>query len=98
MRFSYLETPIGRLLLAGDEVGLRHIAFAASPQVVPKEWVLDPPWFAEASRQLLSYFAGGLRALDLPLAPEGTPFQRRVWAAVRAISYGNTVTYAELAG
>ncbi|HEY3261334.1 MAG TPA: methylated-DNA--[protein]-cysteine S-methyltransferase [Pseudonocardiaceae bacterium] len=52
---------------------------------------------AEAASQLGRYFAGRLTEFDLPLAPEGTPFQRSVWQALRAIPYGETVTYGELA-
>jgi methylated-DNA-[protein]-cysteine S-methyltransferase len=63
----------------------------------------DPGWietaapFAEAARQLDAYFAGTLRQFDLPLAPAGTPFQRRVWQGLREIPYGETVSYGELA-
>jgi methylated-DNA-[protein]-cysteine S-methyltransferase len=51
----------------------------------------------QAADQLRAYFAGELREFDLPLAPRGTPFQRRVWDAVSAIPYGGTATYAETA-
>ena len=56
------------------------------------------PLLAEAARQLDAYFAGGLEAFDLPLAPAGTEFQKRVWKAMCAIPYGETLTYGELAG
>jgi methylated-DNA-[protein]-cysteine S-methyltransferase len=52
---------------------------------------------SEAARQLGAYFAGTLEDFDLPLAPAGTDFQRRVWAAMAAIPYGETRTYGELA-
>ena len=51
----------------------------------------------EAAGQLGEYFAGERRTFDLPLAPEGTDFQRRVWAQLRAIPYGSTSTYGEVA-
>ena len=51
----------------------------------------------EARRQLTEYFAGARRAFDLPLAASGTPFQRRVWEALRRIPYGETISYGELA-
>jgi methylated-DNA-[protein]-cysteine S-methyltransferase len=51
----------------------------------------------EARRQLSEYFAGARRTFDLPLAPEGTAFQRRVWEHLRAIGYGETVSYGVLA-
>ena len=50
-----------------------------------------------APAQLREYFAGTRRTFDLPLAPRGTAFQQRVWAALRAIPYGETCTYGELA-
>jgi methylated-DNA-[protein]-cysteine S-methyltransferase len=52
---------------------------------------------AEARRQLLAYFAGDRDTFDLALAPQGTAFQRRVWDALRAIPYGTTRTYGEIA-
>jgi methylated-DNA-[protein]-cysteine S-methyltransferase len=57
----------------------------------------DDPVLAEAARQLEAYFARELKDFDLPLAPDGTPFQQRVWAALRRIGYGETATYGELA-
>jgi methylated-DNA-[protein]-cysteine S-methyltransferase len=53
--------------------------------------------FAAAAAQLAAYFAGELTSFDLPLAPSGTPFQQRVWLALRAIPYARTVSYGELA-
>lgn len=52
---------------------------------------------AEAARQLGDYFAGRRRDFTLPLDPRGTPFQLQVWEALRAIPYGTTVSYAEIA-
>ena len=55
------------------------------------------PLLLEAAGQLSAYFAGERREFDLPLAPRGTPFQREVWAAVAAVPYGETATYAQIA-
>ena len=49
------------------------------------------------ARQLAEYFAGARRVFDVPLRPRGTPFQQRVWAALRTIPYGETRTYGEIA-
>jgi methylated-DNA-[protein]-cysteine S-methyltransferase len=57
----------------------------------------DDPLLVEAADQLRAYFAGELREFDLPLAPRGTAFQRRVWDAVSAIPFGATASYAEIA-
>lgn len=95
MVYSWLDSPIGRLLLAGDDAGLKHVLF---PEAEPlPEWRLDGEPLRETVRQLSAYFAGELRVFDLPLAPIGTPFQRRVWQALREIEYGDTISYGELA-
>jgi methylated-DNA-[protein]-cysteine S-methyltransferase len=52
---------------------------------------------AEAARQLAEYFAGERTEFDLDLALRGTPFQQRVWTELRAIGYGETITYGQLA-
>jgi len=99
MRCCEVSTPVGRLRITGDETGLRRISFqnrfhpaALSHSALPTE---EP--FRKAIGQLDAYFAGELRRFDLPLAPEGTPFQREVWSALTAIPYGETVSYGELA-
>jgi methylated-DNA-[protein]-cysteine S-methyltransferase len=97
MHFAYVETPVGKLLLASDEVGLRHIAFAEGDETPRQGWLPDSSKFEEAVRQIHDYFAGRLKVFGLPLAPQGTPFQQKVWEVVRAIPYGRTVTYADLA-
>lgn len=51
----------------------------------------------EAAKQLSEYFSGKLKAFDLPLKVDGTPFQKRVWAALREIPYGETRSYKEIA-
>ncbi|MFV2171993.1 methylated-DNA--[protein]-cysteine S-methyltransferase [Actinomadura sp. LOL_016] len=53
--------------------------------------------FAQVEEQLAAYFAGDLTEFDVPLALNGTPFQKRVWAALQDIPYGETITYGELA-
>ena len=58
----------------------------------------DHPVLAEAVRQLAAYFARDLTEFDLPLAPVGTDFQRRVWAQLARIGYGETASYGEIAG
>lgn len=57
----------------------------------------DDALLIAAADQLHKYFAGEQQEFDLPLAPEGTPFQRRVWAALQEIPYGETISYGELA-
>ncbi|WP_148574559.1 methylated-DNA--[protein]-cysteine S-methyltransferase [Nocardioides caldifontis] len=58
----------------------------------------DDPVLKDAAAQLTAYFDGALEVFDLPLAPDGTPFQQRVWAELRTLPYGTTASYGELAG
>ncbi len=99
MRYSWEDSPVGRLLIAGDDAGLRFILFAEgrTPRGPEPGWREDRAALGDASRQLSEYFAGSRRTFDLPLAPSGTPFQLRVWSELRRIPYGETVSYGELA-
>jgi len=94
--FTYMESPIGPLLLAGEQDGLRKISFPNRKEST-SDWREDAQPFRETARQLTAYFAGELREFDLPLRMEGTPFQLSVWRALRDIPYGETISYGELA-
>ena len=97
--YTTIESPVGPLLLAGDERGLRRVSFENGKRNTPvqPDWKLDKEPFSEVIRQLQAYFSGELKEFDLPLAMEGTEFQLRVWNALRAIPYGETISYALLA-
>jgi len=96
MPWSRLNTPIGPLTLVAGDAGLRAIRFAEEAVTAdPDE--RDDAALGDARAQLAAYFAGRLRAFDLALDPGGTPFQRRVWAAVGAVPYGETTTYRHVA-
>ena len=99
MDFRYVDTPAGRLLLAGDESGLRRIDFqnGRRPQRPGSGWQQRADAFDDVVAQLTEYFAGRRRKFELSLAPEGTPFQQRVWRALLDVPYGATVSYAQLA-
>jgi methylated-DNA-[protein]-cysteine S-methyltransferase len=97
--YSYMKSPLGKLLLAGDRSGLKWIG-------LPKDRYLhgpDPSWvcadkpFEEVMRQLDAYFEGNLKSFDLPLAPQGSPFQQSVWRALNAIPYARTASYGDIA-
>jgi methylated-DNA-[protein]-cysteine S-methyltransferase len=99
MVYDYLDTPIGRLTLAADAEGLRHVAFELGrhPLWIGDDWRRDPAPFAAARAQLGAYFAGESVTFDLPLAPRGSAFDLRVWAQLQRIPYGATISYGELA-
>lgn len=99
MNYCYVDSPIGKLFLAGDKSGLRYIEFPKGKKKMTPEpdWKEDGAFFAEAARQLKAYFGGTLKRFTLPLAPQGTPFQLSVLRALQEIPYGETVSYGELA-
>jgi methylated-DNA-[protein]-cysteine S-methyltransferase len=99
MYYDYLDTPVGRLLLAVDGQGLRHIDFESGrhPTAIGPEWERGPGALHEARTQLKAYFAGRLTEFDLPLAPQGTAFQQQVWLELLRIPYAATINYGELA-
>lgn len=99
MTYAYYETPVGRLMLVADNSGLRQILFPVHGRAAKAgiEWTENKPALQETAQQLAAYFAGELEAFNLQLAPEGTPFQQRVWSALLNIPYGETISYGELA-
>ena len=95
--YSYCESPIGTLVLAGGEHGLGQILFEGQSNGVPSGCRLSDGELREATRQLRAYFAGELETFSIKLAPEGTPFQQKVWRELLEIPYGETISYGELA-
>jgi methylated-DNA-[protein]-cysteine S-methyltransferase len=93
------DSPIGRLLLAGDGEALQRVHFQSAPRPMraSPDWHEDARPFAQALEQLTEYFAGTRREFTVPLAAKGTGFQRSVWDRLRTIPYGDTISYAELA-
>jgi methylated-DNA-[protein]-cysteine S-methyltransferase len=98
--------PLGKLLLIASDEGLRAAVWnadvearRAGPIRLPEAWVRRPdhPILKLARKQLDEYFRGGRREFDVPLAPRGTPFQLKAWAALRRIPYGKTISYQEQA-
>ena len=99
MYYCYHDTPIGELLLAGDESGLSMIGFPeGSMRRDPRpEWIFNETPFVEACGQLDEYFAGERRDFDLPLKLSGTEFQLAVLKELRRIPYGETASYGDIA-
>ncbi|HEX6325679.1 MAG TPA: methylated-DNA--[protein]-cysteine S-methyltransferase [Jiangellaceae bacterium] len=99
-RWTTTDSPIGPLLLTADDGGLTRLYMEVrkhGPDEVQPEWRRDDSAFTEACRQLDEYFAGQRTEFDLPLNPAGTPFQRRVWEALKTIPYGEIRSYGEIA-
>jgi methylated-DNA-[protein]-cysteine S-methyltransferase len=86
-----IDSPVGRLTVFATEDAIVSIAWADIPQSEPTAMLV------EARRQLEAYFERRLTEFDLPLMPAGSPFQRRVWAAMQQIPHGQTRSYGELA-
>ena len=97
MNYCYMQSPVGRLLLVGDEQGLRKLHFVREDVEPESDWIENREALAPAIKQLEDYFAGKLQDFDLPLAPEGTAFQQTVWRELLNIPYGTTISYGELA-
>jgi len=97
--YSWFDSPVGALLLAGTNSGLKLVSFSAGKRRkgIDNEWSEDNAAFTEVVDQLQSYFAGERRSFDLPLVLEGTDFQKRIWTALQNIPYGETVSYKMLA-
>lgn len=99
------SSPRGEMIVAVDEDG------AVAKVILPnghEHWetevarrgytiIEDPARCAAAITQLEEYFQGKRKVFDLPVKPEGTPFQQSVWSVLRTIPYGTTITYKELA-
>lgn len=99
MKYDYCTSPIGPLLLAGDEKGLACIGFPEGKgHIEPdSDWDRDAAPFQTARQQLAEYFAGRRTRFDLPLHPRGTKFQLEVLNALQSIPYGETRSYADIA-
>ena len=98
--YSYMDTPVGVLMLAGcDDHGLRYISFQSGKGARRPEphWIESAVPFRNVMKQLSEYFRGRRTTFDLRLHPKGTPFQRDVWKALLTIPYGETRSYAEIA-
>ncbi len=98
-RHAVAETPLGELTLVADAGTLTGVYF-------PRHWYKPDPasfgpraetGFEEVRRQLAEYFAGGREQFELATEARGDEFQRRVWALIAAIPYGQTVSYGDLA-
>lgn len=101
--YDILESPAGTVWAAVDENGsVVRVEFVDGPDRVPDNMtrhtlVRDPGRVAAVTAQLNEYFAGKRRSFNLPLAPSGTAFQKRVWDELSRIPFGETRTYGQIA-
>jgi methylated-DNA-[protein]-cysteine S-methyltransferase len=96
-----IDSPVGTLRLAANDQGLCLVEFPDSrhPATSGADWREGShPLIDRARQQLADYFDGVRQTFDLPLAPRGTDFQRMVWNELSRIPYGQTISYAQLAG
>ena len=94
-----LETPIGPLTVTATKKAVTAIRFGTQvPEGSARCTAAEAtPLLRKAAEEIGDYFAGSRRRFTLPLAPEGTPFQQKVWEALRNIPYGETRTYKQIA-
>jgi methylated-DNA-[protein]-cysteine S-methyltransferase len=98
LQFRSMDSPVGQLTLAGMDGRLMHLRMVDQTYEPSHDgWEPDDDAFPEAVEQLEAYFAGDRTDFDLELDLVGTQFQRRVWAALQAIPYGETRSYGEIA-
>ncbi len=99
--WTVTDSPVGPLRLVEHHGALSHVEFAPHAPATdgrPRgSEDADVPVLVAAAQQLAAYFAGDLKDFDLPLDPGGTPFQQRVWQALRGIGWGETATYGAVA-
>ena len=91
-----IDSPVGPLEIGTDGSAITKVWFVEqSPTALADN---APEVLTEAVHQLEDYFDGERSDFELPLAPRGTDFQRRVWAELEKIPYGETASYGEIAG
>ena len=94
MAYFSIKSPYGELTLFEENDNLVALEWGR----IPAEWhAHKTPLLLEAQKQLDAYFKGGLTQFDLPLAPAGTAFMKRVWTHMRKIPYGHVETYGDVA-
>ncbi|WP_309136000.1 methylated-DNA--[protein]-cysteine S-methyltransferase [Brevibacterium oceani] len=103
---TVIDSPLGPIMLTSDGTHLTGLYLEVSDAVLARVTTVfgaepetndDLTIFADTAAQLGEYFAGHRRGFDLPLAPQGTEFQRSVWQGLLEIPYGHTANYGELA-
>ena len=94
-RVFFYDTPVGRLCIGEENGSITRVTWTQLPKNYLQE---ETALILQCKNQLDEYFAGKRKCFDLPLAPKGTEFQKKVWDALKEIPYGETRTYGEIAG
>ncbi len=98
---SYYDSPLGKIVLAADEIGLTGLWFEGQKHfglyLAKEHEEKELPVFEDTGRWLDIYFSGREPDFKLPLHFIGTPFQNEVWEILYSIPYGTTMTYGEIA-
>ena len=99
LNYQYLDSPIGKLLVAGRDHALAEIRLpeGRKPAAPDHDWKESRYGLAPILKQLREYFAGKRVRFDIDLVPQGTPFQRSVWHQLQRIPFGQTISYGDLA-
>lgn len=92
-----LETIVGQVYIIADEDAIVEIQFAQEHKSLGDAKQQETPLLHEAKRQLEEYFAGQRASFSLPLNPQGTEFQKKVWQQLEAIPYGEIRSYGQIA-
>lgn len=94
-----MKSPVGRILLVGNEQSLMQLSFQDGRHLVNRDpkWTYSEAPFKKPIQQLNEYFTGERKSFTIKLSPTGTPFQQKVWCALRTIPYGKTVSYGDIA-
>ena len=98
--WTVTDSPVGPLRVVEQDGAITAIEFSPFRDTDDRPLGAqqdDHPVLVEAVRQLRAYFDRDLKEFDLPLAPAGSPFQQRVWRELRAIGWGETASYGEVA-
>lgn len=99
MYYHFYQSPFGEIALTATNQGLAALAFqaGAAPITIAPDWQHQPEKFTKVTQQLTEYFANQRQRFDLPLDPQGTNFQKKVWCALQQIACGKTQSYLGLA-
>jgi methylated-DNA-[protein]-cysteine S-methyltransferase len=99
MKYTYIDSPIGRLQVTRDEGGVTGLDLptARYPRQIRDDWERDDAVFDDVRAQLSEYFAGTRQQFDLPLNARGNAFQHAVWQVLTEIPYGETTSYGKVA-